>query len=92
MTKVTLEFDEDEYEELAAAAKLAERSVEDFVIEEMLSLADQINIHENLTTVTLARHRQAKNAKFFEQFESAGEEDRQVAEWAARQSEKKSEA
>ena len=90
MTKITLELDEEDYEDLIAAAKVADRSVEDFILEEMLSLADQINVHENLTTVTLARHRKAKNAQFFQRFEAAGEKDSQVEEWAARQSEKKS--
>ena len=90
MTKITLELDEEYYEDLVAAAKVAERSIDDFISEEMISIADLINTHGNLTTVTLARHRQAKNAAFFEQFSAAEGKDDQVEQWAMRQKEKKS--
>ena len=75
----------EEYQELARAARLAERSVVDFVVEEALSLARLINTHGNLTTATLARHRQETFAAFQDAFDQAGKEDTAIRDWADRQ-------
>lgn len=86
MAEIKIEFDEDELEALAAAAETAERSVEDFIAEEILSLADQINLHGNLKHVTLARHRDAEATEFFDNFNSSGRAAGPIEQWARKQS------
>lgn len=84
MPKISIEFDEDDLETLRMAAEVAERSLEDFITEEMLGLADMINIQGNLKHVTLERHRRAESAEFFQHFNKSGRAQKPIDEWAKR--------
>ncbi|MEO1774942.1 MAG: HD domain-containing protein [Pseudomonadota bacterium] len=85
-TTLILSFDEPEdLAVLRYAAEIAERSVEDFVKEEILHLADTIAATSSLRYVELARDKEAENRAFIEVFQAAAKHDTVVADWAARQ-------
>ena len=85
MPKVVLELDEDDLEALTMAAEVAERPLEEFIAEEILSIADLINVQGNLKHVTLARHRDAENAQFNQSFNSSGRAQGPIGDWARKQ-------
>ncbi|MEO0392201.1 MAG: hypothetical protein AAF213_03015 [Pseudomonadota bacterium] len=91
MPIITIEFDEEDWEALTRAAKIAERSVAEFMAEEAMDLADLINISDDLRHVTLARHRAAENKEFFKHFNKSGRASGPVEEWGRRQQRKEQE-
>lgn len=82
MKNIALELDDDEYEDLEAAAQIAERDIDDFILEEILSLARIINLHGNLSAVKLDRHRQSRNRALLDAVRQAGEGDTAIQDWA----------
>lgn len=91
MARIVIEIDDDDLATLTSAAAVAERSVEQFIIEEMLEIADLINVSGNLKHVTLARHRQPEREAFFEAFNKSGRAAAPVREWARRWRDRKTE-
>ena len=87
MAKIVLEIDDDDLQMLQMAAKVADRTVEEFILEEIIDLADLININGDFKHVTLARHRNAESAEFFNHFNSSGKAQAPITEWAKRQRE-----
>lgn len=82
---VTLAVEPVDYWTLGEAARLAERTVETFMLEEASSLAHLIVLRGSASQVSLARDRQARNAVLNEAVRQAGADDHAIADWAAAQ-------
>ena len=63
------------------AARLADRSPEDFAKEELLDLARRIQQAGTTDAVELARHREADRARPLGQFLAAGDGDQALRDW-----------
>lgn len=71
-----------DYWTLTEAARLADRSVEAFVLEEAISLAHRIVLTGSLHHVTLARDRTAKDTRSMAAFRAAGADAASIADQA----------
>ncbi|MBB93012.1 MAG: hypothetical protein CML68_00175 [Rhodobacteraceae bacterium] len=85
LVPVTLAVEPVDYWTLGEAARLAERTVENFILEEATSLAHQIVLRGSVRHVSLARDRQERNAELNDVVRQAGSDDHAIADWAASQ-------
>lgn len=84
---LTLEFeDRDDFDMLCDAARLAGRTPEEFVLEEIMYLAGMITATGGTQHVMLARHHRERNAEFFAAFREGAMHDAAIADWARSQS------
>jgi uncharacterized protein (DUF1778 family) len=87
MARLTLEFEDiDDFDMLCDAARIAGRSPEQFVLEEVLYLAGMIAATGGTQSVRLARHHRERNAEFFAAFRKGAMQDTAIADWARSQS------
>ena len=67
------------------AARIADRRLQDFVLEEITDLAYRITGQDTLKGIPLARDRQAETGDFIKNFSASKRKQRPIRDWADRQ-------